>query len=56
MTKWITVEEYRKQEGLKSRQSAEYRIKSKDIETKKETRPVTQMQEVTLVKVIDNRE
>ena len=51
MTKWITVEEYRKQEGLNSRQSAEYRIKSKDLETKKEKRKVLQEQIVTLVKV-----
>ncbi len=51
ITKWITVEEYRKQEGLNSRQSALYRIKSKDIETKKEEREVIQKQLVTLVKV-----
>ncbi len=51
MSKWITVEEYRQQEGLNSRQTANNHIKRKKLETKKEEREVTQKQLVTLVKV-----
>lgn len=51
MSEWVTVEEYRKRNGLNSRQTANNWIKRKGLETKKEKRKVVQQQEIILVRV-----
>lgn len=48
---WVTVEEYRKRNGLNSRQTANNWIKRKGLKTKKEERIVKQKQTITLVRI-----